>query len=83
MNYLSDHGRRLLFELERQNYLIIVDYYSKFFELLHFPNINGKTVTVINHVKSHLARYGIPEVIVCDNGPEFDSSEFKMFAEHY
>lgn len=51
MNYLSDHGRRLLFELERQNYLIIVDYYSKFFELLHFPNINGKTV--INFVKSH------------------------------
>ena len=55
-----------LFELERQNYVVIVDCYSKFFELSHLPNSNSKTV--VNHIKPHLARYGIPEVIVGGNG---------------
>ena len=64
-----------LLELERQNYAVIVDYYSKFFELSHLPN--SKSKIVISHIKPQLARYGIPEVIVSDNGLEFDSAEFK------
>ena len=46
-----------LFELERQNYVVIVDCYWKFFELSHLPN--SKSKTVVNHIKPHLASYGI------------------------
>jgi len=54
-----------LFVLDKQDYVVIVDYYSKFFEVSHLPNSNSKTV--INHIKPHLARYGIPEIITSDN----------------
>ena len=46
--------------------MVTVDYYSKFFEVSHLPN--SKSKTVVNHIKPQLARYGIPEVIVHDNG---------------
>ena len=59
----------------------MVDYYSKFFEVSHLPN--SKSKTVINHIKPQLARYGIPEVIVSDNGPELSSHEFAEFAREY
>ena len=38
---------------------------------------------VIYHIKAQLARYGIPEVIVSDNGSEFSSHEFAEFAREY
>ena len=59
----------------------MVDYYSKFFEVSHLPN--SKSKTVINHIKPQLARYGIPEVIVSDNGSELSSHEFAEFAREY
>ena len=80
MNYLEDRGRRsqlISLNLTDKN----VDYYSKFFEVSHLPN--SKSKTVINHIKPHLARYGIPEVIISDNGPEFSSHEFEELAKHY
>ena len=70
-----------LFVLDKQDYVVIVDYYSKFFEVSHLPN--SKSKTVINHIKPHLARYGIPEIIISDNGPEFSSHEFEELAKHY
>ena len=35
---------------------------------------------VIDKLKPHLARYGLPERITTDNGPQFDCSEFQKFA---
>lgn len=70
-----------LFELDRQEYMVMVDYYSKFFKVSHLPNAKSKTV--INHIKPNMARFGIPEIIVSDNGPEFASHEFEQFATQY
>ena len=67
-----------LFELDKHEYVVMVDYYSKLFEVSHLPN--SKSKIVINHTK---ARYGIPEVIVSDNGSEFSSHEFAEFAREY
>ena len=38
---------------------------------------------MINHIKPQLARYGIPEVIISDNGSEFSGHEFPEFAREY
>ena len=70
-----------LFELDKQGYVVMVDYYSKFFEVTHLSN--SKSKTVIKHIKPQFARYGIPEIIVSDNGPEFSGHEFAEFAKQY
>ena len=69
-----------LCEHKGKNYLVVVDYYSKFIETALLPN---KTAgTVITHLKSIFARYGIPEELVSDNMP-FNSKEFDEFAKEW
>ena len=69
-----------LCEHKGKNYLVVVDYYSKFIETALLPN---KTAgTVITHLKSIFARNGIPEELVSDNMP-FNSKEFDEFAKEW
>ena len=70
-----------LSELDIQEYVVMVDYYLKSFEVSHLPNSKGKTV--ISHIKRQVARYGIPEVTVSDIGSEFSSNEFAEFTREY
>lgn len=67
-----------LFTLDNRNYLITVDYMSNFWELDYLPDTESKTI--IHKLKMHFARYGIPDQIVSDNGPQFASREFTKFA---
>ena len=69
-----------LCEHKGENYLVVVDYYSKFIETALLPN---KTAgTVITHLKSIFARHGVPEELVSDNMP-FNSKEFDEFAKEW
>ena len=56
-----------LFDYKASQYLLVADYYSE------FPivrKLNSTTLAVvINHLKSIFAEYGIPEMIITDNGP--------------
>lgn len=61
-------------------YLIITDYYSRFFEIVELNSLNEQTV--INELKKIFARFGIPDIVRSDNGPQFQSS-FKIFAKDY
>lgn len=70
-----------LFEFSKHNYLLIIDYYSKFIETTKLPNLRSSTV--IELIKPHFARHGIPETVISDNGTQFSSSEFKLFAKQY
>ena len=51
-----------LFHCLGQNYLLLVDYYSKFPEICLLKDTHGSTVST--HMKSVFARYGIPKTIV-------------------
>ena len=42
-----------------------------------------KTRPVIKKLKAHIARYGIPDEIVSDNGPQYVSTEFQRFSSDY
>ena len=68
-----------LFVCNRQNYLIIVDYYSGFWEIEHLDSTVSSQV--IRKMKMHFARYGIPDVVMSDNGPQFASEEYKRFSK--
>ena len=70
-----------LFHFKRCDYLLIVDYYSCFFEIAKLPDTTAKTV--IGHTKSILARHGIPNVIKSDNGPQFSSAEMQQFTSSH
>ena len=69
-----------LFELDRQHYLVLVDYYSKFFEV---SKVNGTGIEyTINALKQHFARHGIGEKLISDNGPSYASQRFAEFAKN-
>jgi hypothetical protein len=70
-----------LFEFDGKEYLVTVDYFSNFFEIDRL--YSTQAVSVIRKLKAHLARYGIPEELISDQGPQFTSGEFKNFCESY
>ena len=67
-----------LCEYKHHQYLVISDYYSRFLEILHLPS--ATSAQVINKLKTVFARFGIPDEVVSDNGPQFSCAEFQEFA---
>ena len=71
-----------LFELQGQHYLLLVDYFSNFFELMRLSS-STRTKCVIDAMRSQFARHGVPEVVMSDNGPQFSCGEFREFAQRW
>lgn len=69
-----------LFNLKDKDYLVII-YYSNYPEMALLMNMSSNCV--ITHVKSIFARYGIPHIVVSDNGPCFSGREWLKFSEQY
>lgn len=68
-------------EKDGQSYLVLVDYYSRFIEIMHLPNT--QSYTVIMKLKCCFSRYGIPSCVVSDNARQFTSNEFKKFSKDW
>ncbi|UYV67469.1 K02A2.6-like [Cordylochernes scorpioides] len=62
-----------------KTFLILVDAHSNWIECQMVPNTSAGFC--IDFLRECLARYGIPEVAVMDNGPPFRSYEIKTFFE--
>ena len=69
------------FKFDSKDYLITVDYFSNMWEIDRLYSTNAKTV--IRKLKAHCARYGIPDEIVSDGGPQYMSSEFAEFCKDW
>ena len=67
-----------LFSLGTRNFLILVDYWSGFWELDVLHDTQSATVTV--QLRRHFARHGIPERLISDKGPQFSCCHFQQFA---
>ena len=70
-----------LFEWDGTNFLLIVDYYSRYVEIERLRNI--RSATVIKKTKAVFSRHGIPEKVISDNGPCYSSHEFATFAKEW
>lgn len=70
-----------LFEFNGQHYLVSADHYSKWPELAKLDNLSSSNT--ISYLKGQIARYGIPDRIISDNGPQFASEEFANFCKDY
>lgn len=66
-----------LLKFDSENYNVLTDYLSKFFEIIKLQST--KSCTVIKYLKPQFTRYGIPEVVVSNKGLQFYSAEFKEF----
>ena len=71
-----------LFELKGVDYLIVIDYFSRYVEVAVMTKTT-KSSEVIRALKSIFARHGTPEQVRSDNGPQFDSAEFLHFAKEW
>ena len=70
-----------LFQLYGTNYLLVVDYFSRYVDI---AKLHSQTsASIINHLKSIMARHGICEYFHSDGGTYFTSSTFKQFAKQY
>lgn len=70
-----------LFELQGHNYLVVVDYFSRYPEVQKLTSTTSKGIIIV--LKSIFSRHGIPSVFMSDNGPQFVSKEMQEFAATY
>ena len=59
--------------------LVVCDYFSNYIEVERVTKVN--TTNVTKALKSMFARYGPPDALVSDNGRQFSSEEFAVFAK--
>lgn len=67
-----------LFEWNSHQYLVVVDYFSRFMEIAKLTSTTATAVA--EHFKSIFARHGIPSEVRTDNGPQFSADCFRQFA---
>jgi hypothetical protein len=70
-----------LFHWEQRDYLLVVDYYSRYVEVAKLDDTKSRTV--VNYTKSIFARHGIPSVVRSDNGPQYSAQEYQQFAKEW
>ena len=63
-----------IFVLDHSHYLLTVDYYSKWIEIVKMTELSSKYV--ISAMKSQFAKSGIPDELITDNGPQYACREF-------
>ena len=64
-----------------KQFLVIINYYSRFPEIAYMSSTTSDPV--INKMKDIFARWGVPDEIVSDNGPQFSSEQFRKFSQEY
>ncbi len=62
-------------------YLVVVDYFSRYPEIQKLSSTTSHNI--IKALKTIFSRFGIPETVISDNGPQYASHEFTEFAEAY
>jgi len=70
-----------LFQLNGKDYLVVIDYYSNYPEVEQLRQTTSNEM--IQRMKCIFARHGIPHCVQSDNGPQYNSHEFRLFAEQY
>ena len=67
-----------LFAWDDKDYIIVVDYFSHYFETVELKSTTASSV--INSLKSILACHGQCDEMITDNGPQYTSKKFEECA---
>ena len=68
-----------LFNWNNQDFVIVVDYYGKYWEIERL--YNTKSITIVKKMKKMFSRLGIPETLRSDNGPQYTAQVLKEFSK--
>ena len=68
-------------DLQGRTLLVLCDYYSNFIEVENISKITTQGVS--KGLKIMFSRYGIPNELVTDNGPQFSFAEFTRFSKSW
>ena len=63
---------------KEHTYLLAIDYYSRDVEIC----VVTKKVDTSETTDKVFSRHGIPDILFSDNGPQFDSQEFRYFEQY-
>ena len=66
-----------LCQVDGRTLLVVCDYFSNFIEVACLNTVT--TRSVLRELLPMFARFGLPDVLVTDNGPQFASAEFAVF----
>ena len=70
-----------IFTFESEQFLVLVDYYSKYIEVTKLKDLTSKET--IQALEEHFGRHGIPARLITDCGVQYTSNEFTDFAKSY
>ncbi|XP_018403988.1 PREDICTED: uncharacterized protein K02A2.6-like [Cyphomyrmex costatus] len=70
-----------IFHVKGQDYLVIADAYSGFFDFVKLSNLHS--TTIIKACKIWFSTHGIPDILLTDNGRQFTSEEFRTFTKQW
>jgi transposase InsO family protein len=70
-----------LFDFKQKKYLMILDYHFRYFEAIDLKS--AKPLSVVKTMKATCSCHGIPMKLPSNNGPPFNSREFRLFCEQY
>ena len=68
-----------LCESNGRTLLVMCDHYSNFIEVAHLKSKTSRCV--IREMSGVFARFGLADILVTDNAPNFTSAEFAVFAK--
>ena len=68
------------FQHDGKCYLLVVDYYSWDIEIYKATKSVTSADTILK-MKNAFSHHGIPDILISDNGPQFDLAEFRRFAD--
>lgn len=63
---------------QRNQYLVIVDHYSDYFEIKKLRDL--QSITVSSVLKEYFSRLGVPRRVICDNAKQFLSKMLQEFS---
>ena len=69
------------FDFEGKKFLLVIDYFSKFIFVEKVTTTTAQST--INQFRNIFATEGAPQVLITDNGPPFNSSEFRRFCQEW
>ena len=70
-----------LFNWNNQDFVIVVDYYSKYWEIERL--YDTKSITIVKKMKKMFSRLGIPETLRSENGLQYTVQVLKLFSKEW
>lgn len=70
-----------IFTLNSKDYLIIVDYTTNYYDISLLTDKQSRRV--VTQTKIIFSWFGIPKIVISDNGPEFSGEAYKKFSKEW